>query len=54
MNKYTKIREVGSGSFGRAILVKDASNQEYIVKVIDISPMSSKERHDAINEVKLP
>jgi NIMA (never in mitosis gene a)-related kinase len=50
---YTKIREIGSGSFGKAILVKDPENRQYVLKAIDISRMDSKERRDAVNEVRV-
>jgi len=50
---YTKIREIGSGSFGKAILVKDPENRQYVLKAIDISCMDSKERKDAVNEVRV-
>merc|ERR1719428_1515045 len=50
---YTKVREIGSGSFGKAILVKDQENRQYVLKAIDISRMDSKERRDAVNEVRV-
>lgn len=50
---YTKVREIGSGSFGKAILVKDGEGRQYVLKAIDISRMDSKERRDAVNEVRV-
>merc|ERR1719428_40230 len=50
---YTKVREIGSGSFGKVILVKDGENKQYVIKAIDISRMDSKERRDAVNEVRV-
>ncbi|CAE8637793.1 unnamed protein product [Polarella glacialis] len=50
---YTKVREIGSGSFGKAILVKDTDGRPYVLKAIDISRMDSKERRDAVNEVRV-
>jgi NIMA (never in mitosis gene a)-related kinase len=50
---YNKIKEVGSGSFGAAILVKDGQGKQYVLKAIDISRMGTKERKDAANEVKV-
>lgn len=50
---YTKVREIGSGSFGKAILVKDVEGRQYVLKAIDISRMDSKERRDAVNEVRV-
>ncbi|KAH8739262.1 hypothetical protein FG386_000019 [Cryptosporidium ryanae] len=54
VGKYVKIREVGTGSYGKAIHVKDISRgRDYVMKSIDISKLSENERKDAINEVKL-
>lgn len=50
---YTKVREIGAGSFGKAILVKDPENRQYVLKAIDISRMDAKERKDAVNEVRV-
>merc|ERR1719428_278103 len=50
---YTKVREIGSGSFGKAILVKDAENRQFVLQAIDISRMDNKERRDAVNEVRV-
>jgi len=50
---YTKVREIGSGSFGKAILVRDPEGKPYVLKAIDISRMDSKERRDAMNEVRV-
>lgn len=50
---YTRVREIGSGSFGKAILVKDPEGRPYVLKAIDISRMDSKERRDAVNEVRV-
>ena len=50
---YNKIKEVGSGSFGAAILVRDGTGKNYVLKAIDISRMGAKERKDAANEVKV-
>jgi len=48
-----RIREIGSGSYGKAILVKDAEGAQFVLKAIDISRMDSKERRDAVNEVRV-
>lgn len=50
---YTKIREIGSGSYGKAVLVQDRENKRYVMKIIDMSRMDSKQRKDAINEVRV-
>mmetsp|Transcript_49486 Transcript_49486/g.107757 ORF Transcript_49486/g.107757 Transcript_49486/m.107757 type:complete len:355 (+) Transcript_49486:143-1207(+) len=50
---YTRVREIGSGSFGKAILVNDAEGKPFVLKAIDLSRMDSKERRDAVNEVRV-
>ncbi|CAD8068512.1 unnamed protein product [Paramecium sonneborni] len=52
MDKYKKIRVVGKGSFGYALLAQALSNKKnYIIKIIDISKMDRKQREEALNEV---
>ncbi|NXI01589.1 NEK1 kinase, partial [Pachycephala philippinensis] len=52
MDKYIKIRKIGEGSFGKAILVKAKENgQQYVIKEINISKMSNKERDESRREV---
>mmetsp|Transcript_88627 Transcript_88627/g.228589 ORF Transcript_88627/g.228589 Transcript_88627/m.228589 type:complete len:329 (-) Transcript_88627:296-1282(-) len=53
LSGYTRVREIGSGSFGKAILVKDPEGRQYVLKAIDISRMDAKERRDAANEVRV-
>ncbi|XP_076813426.1 serine/threonine-protein kinase Nek1-like isoform X2 [Clavelina lepadiformis] len=52
MDKYTKIKKIGEGSFGKAILVKHKeTGHQYVVKEIGISKMKPKERNEARKEV---
>ncbi|NXD90234.1 NEK1 kinase, partial [Chaetorhynchus papuensis] len=52
MDKYIKVRKIGEGSFGKAILVKAKENgQQYVIKEINISRMSNKEREESRREV---
>ncbi|XP_033369364.1 serine/threonine-protein kinase Nek1 isoform X9 [Parus major] len=52
MDKYIKVRKIGEGSFGKAILVKAKENgQHYVIKEINISKMSNKEREESRREV---
>ncbi|XP_065592364.1 serine/threonine-protein kinase Nek1 isoform X2 [Cyrtonyx montezumae] len=52
MDKYIKVQKIGEGSFGKAILVKDKENsQQYVIKEINISKMSNKEREESRREV---
>lgn len=41
MDKYIKVRKIGEGSFGKAILVKSKEDgQQYVIKEINISKVS--------------
>ncbi|XP_009947243.1 PREDICTED: serine/threonine-protein kinase Nek1 [Leptosomus discolor] len=52
MDKYIKVRKIGEGSFGKAILVKAKENgQQYVIKEINISKMTNKEREESRREV---
>lgn len=55
MEKYKKIKIVGKGSFGHAVLVHSADDKKklYIMKIIDISKMDKKQREEALNEVQV-
>jgi NIMA (never in mitosis gene a)-related kinase len=44
MEKYRKVKIVGKGSFGYAVLVESKkSKKQYIMKIIDISKMDQKQ-----------
>lgn len=52
---YEQVRTVGEGSFGKAILARpvapsDVPQKDVIVKMIDISKATKKEREDALQE----
>ncbi|XP_053556212.1 serine/threonine-protein kinase Nek1 [Bombina bombina] len=52
MNKYARVRKIGEGSFGIAILVKAKEDgKQYVIKEIGISKMSNKEREESRREV---
>ncbi|KAM4548251.1 serine/threonine-protein kinase Nek1 isoform 2-T2 [Odontesthes bonariensis] len=52
MDKYEKVKKIGEGSFGKAILVKSKQDvRQYVIKEIGISAMSSKERQESRREV---
>ena len=52
MDKYTKVRTIGKGSYGFAILVRNnLSNKLYIMKVIDIAALDRKQKEEALNEI---
>lgn len=42
MEKYEKVKQIGEGSFGKAILVKSKDDgRQYVIKEIGISGVSS-------------
>ncbi|XP_045906162.1 serine/threonine-protein kinase Nek1 isoform X1 [Micropterus dolomieu] len=52
MDKYEKVKKIGEGSFGKAVLVKSKEDgHQYVIKEIGISGMSSKERQESRREV---
>ncbi|KAG7228793.1 hypothetical protein INR49_008571 [Caranx melampygus] len=52
MDKYEKVKKIGEGSFGKAILVKSKEDgRQFVIKEIGISGMSSKERQESRKEV---
>ncbi|KAL8617037.1 hypothetical protein ACOMHN_014208 [Nucella lapillus] len=52
MNRYQRVRQVGEGAFGKAILVRNKkSNQQCVIKEINILKMSPKEREESKKEV---
>lgn len=52
MEKYRKLKIIGKGSFGHAILVQSVNDRkQYVMKVIDVSKMERKQKEDALNEV---
>ncbi|XP_075930893.1 serine/threonine-protein kinase Nek1-like isoform X2 [Petromyzon marinus] len=52
MERYTMVSQIGEGSFGKAMLVKSkADGHLYVIKEINISRMSPKERDEARKEV---
>jgi serine/threonine protein kinase len=52
MDKYRKVKIVGKGSFGYAMLVQAVSDRKlYVMKVIDVSRMDRKQKEEALNEV---
>ncbi|XP_076872459.1 serine/threonine-protein kinase Nek1 isoform X2 [Brachyhypopomus gauderio] len=52
MDKFEKVRKIGEGSFGKAILVRSREDsRQYVIKEIGISRMSNKERQESRKEV---
>lgn len=52
MERYAKIRTIGKGSYGYAVLVREKSTGKlYVMKVIDVSKMERQQKEDALNEI---
>lgn len=52
MNRYTRIRQIGEGAFGKAVLVKRKdSSAQCVIKEINTTKMSLKEREESRKEV---
>jgi len=52
--QYKRVKLLGEGSYGKAYLVKCLSDDSYcVVKQIDISNMSEKEKKETYNEAKV-
>ncbi|XP_038950292.1 serine/threonine-protein kinase Nek1 isoform X8 [Rattus norvegicus] len=52
MEKYVRLQKIGEGSFGKAVLVKSTEDgRHYVIKEINISRMSDKEREESRREV---
>lgn len=54
MERYSKIKQIGSGTFGQAWLVESiVSQRKYALKELGVSEMSEQDRHLALNEAKI-
>ncbi|XP_044213762.1 serine/threonine-protein kinase Nek1-like [Thunnus albacares] len=54
MEKYEKVKKIGNGGSGKAILVKSKEDgHQYVIKEIDISGMSPEERQESQKEVEV-
>lgn len=52
--RFTRIKVLGKGSFGSAVLCKSKQDgKQYVVKVVDISRMPKTERDSAHQEAKV-
>ena len=55
MDKYRKIKVIGKGAFGAAVLVECRADKrlQYVIKQVDVSRLKPKERDEAKKEIKL-
>eukprot|EP00929_Paragymnodinium_shiwhaense_P064408 TRINITY_DN3224_c0_g2_i1.p1 TRINITY_DN3224_c0_g2~~TRINITY_DN3224_c0_g2_i1.p1 ORF type:complete len:518 (-),score=162.45 TRINITY_DN3224_c0_g2_i1:127-1680(-) len=51
---YTELKQIGEGSFGKAMLVEsDQTNAKMVCKMIDVSQATQKETQDTVKEAQL-
>jgi len=54
MERYSKVKRIGSGTFGQAWLVESTvSKRTYALKELGVTAMSEQDRHLALNEAKI-
>ena len=52
--RYTKVKLLGEGSFGKAYLVKcENSGDNAVIKEMNIAKMSEEEKKEALKEAKI-
>ncbi|XP_032223263.2 serine/threonine-protein kinase Nek1 isoform X2 [Nematostella vectensis] len=54
MERYVRVKKIGEGSFGKALLVKKRNDgKHYVIKEINICRMKPREREESRKEVKV-
>ncbi|EDO28048.1 predicted protein [Nematostella vectensis] len=54
MERYVRVKKIGEGSFGKALLVKKRNDgKHYVIKEINICRMKPREREESRKEVRL-
>ncbi|ESL07536.1 serine/threonine protein kinase [Trypanosoma rangeli SC58] len=54
LSKYRKVKSIGKGSFGEAVLVRSKTDgKRYVVKAIESASMTAKEKRDVQNEIRI-
>ncbi len=52
--KYTRIKLLGEGSFGKAYLVRvNATGEQAVIKEIDLTKVPEAEKREALKEAKI-
>jgi len=51
MDKYERVKQLGKGAFGTAILVLH-KKRHFVVKLVDVSTLKPREREEAMQEVR--
>lgn len=54
MQKYKKVKSIGKGSFGYAVLVRNVEEGDtlMVMKIIDIEKMNTKQKEESLNEIR--
>jgi NIMA (never in mitosis gene a)-related kinase len=50
---YAEIKQIGEGSFGKALLVSGPDEQKLVCKLVDVSQATKKETQDTVKEAQL-
>ncbi|KAL1522808.1 hypothetical protein AB1Y20_017778 [Prymnesium parvum] len=55
MDRYRRVKIIGKGAFGAAVLVQARNDprQQYVIKQVDVTRLKPKEREEAKKEIKL-
>ena len=55
MERYTRVKVIGKGAFGAAILVHARGDRrsQYVIKHVDVTRLDAKQRDEAKKEIKL-
>ena len=54
INDFQQIKKLGSGSFSEVFLVKRHSDgEEYAMKKVKLASLSTKEKENALNEIRI-
>lgn len=53
VRSYNRVRDIGSGAFGRAVLVRDQDGQLSVMRMVDVSRMDARQTGACVEEVKM-
>lgn len=53
VRNYSRVRDIGSGAFGRAVLVRDQHGQLSVMRMVDVSRLDARQTSACVEEVKM-
>lgn len=53
VRSYSRVRDIGSGAFGRAVLVRDQDAQLSVMRMVDVSRMDARQTGAVVEEIKM-